>query len=219
MSPLPRRRPRPPSSLRNAGVTIAGIILAAGSSSRLGRPKQLLPLAGRPLLAHTVANAITSSLDDVILVLGHRADEIAAAVGDLGQRTVINSVYASGQSTSLLAGMAALPDSTAAVLFLLGDQPTVTPEVIDTILDAYRAAPVPILVPVYGGERGNPVLFDRSLFPALRQVSGDEGARAIVRTNPDAIKLVPVPGSSPPQDVDTDDDYTRLLAAWPSTSP
>jgi molybdenum cofactor cytidylyltransferase len=218
MSPLPRRRPRPPSPPRNAGVTIAGIILAAGSSSRLGRPKQLLPLAGRPLLAHTVANAIASSLDDVIVVLGHRADEIAAAVGDLGQRTVINPGYASGQSTSLLAGMAALPATTVAVLFLLGDQPTVTPEAINTLLDAYRAAPAPIMVPVYGGERGNPVLFDRSLFAALWQVGGDEGARAIVRANADAVRLVPVPGSSPPQDVDTDDDYTRLLAAWPSTS-
>lgn len=200
-------------------MTISGVILAAGSSSRLGRPKQLLPLAGRPLLAYTVANAVASSLDDVILVLGHRAEEIAAAVGEQGQRTIINPDYASGQSTSVLAGLAALPDSANAVLFLLGDQPSVTPAVIDILLDAYRADPAPIMVPVYGGKRGNPVLFDRALFPELRQVSGDEGARIIVRAHAGEVRPVPVPGAAPPQDVDTEADYARLLAAWPATSP
>jgi molybdenum cofactor cytidylyltransferase len=196
-------------------MAIAGVILAAGRSARLGRPKQLLPLAGRPLLAHTLGHAIASTLDEVILVLGHEAATIAAAVGDLGQRTIINPDHAAGQSTSVRAGLAALPPDSGAVLFLLGDQPSVTAEIIDTLLSGYRADPAPILVPVYGTERGNPVLFDRALFPELSRVSGDEGARAIVRAHRGDVRLMPVPGDQPPQDVDTEADYQRLLASWP----
>ena len=196
-------------------MAIAGIILAAGRSARLGRSKQLLPLAGRPLLAHTVAHAVASTLDEVILVLGHNAATIAGAVGEQGQRTIVNPDHAAGQSTSVRAGLAALSPDTEAVLFLLGDQPTVTADVIDTLLSAYRADPAPILVPVYGGERGNPVLFGRALFPELRRVSGDEGARAIVRAHAGDVRLIPVPSDQPPQDVDTEEDYQRLLASWP----
>lgn len=198
-------------------MAIAGIILAAGRSSRLGRPKQLLPLAGRPLLAHTLAHAVASGLDEVILVLGHDAATIAAAVGEHGQRTVINPDYAAGQSTSVRAGLAALAPETEAVLFLLGDQPAITPEIIDTIIAAYRATPAPILVPLYGSERGNPVLFDRTLLPELATVSGDEGARAIVRAHAADVRLIPVRGNHVPHDVDTEEDYQRLLASWPGT--
>lgn len=197
-------------------MSITGIVLAAGRSARLGRPKQLLPLGGRPLLAHTLAHAAASGLDEIILVLGHEAATIAGAVGDHGQRTVVNSDFAAGQSTSLRAGLAALSPETEAVLFLLGDQPTVTPEVIDAILAAYRADPAPIVAPLYGGERGHPLLFDRGLIPELTHVTGDEGARAIVRAHAAEVLLVPVPGAAPPQDVDTEADYERLLAAWPA---
>lgn len=197
-------------------MSITGIILAAGRSARLGRPKQLVPLAGRPLLAHTLAHAAASNLDEVILVLGHEAAAIAGAVGDHGQRTVVNPDYAAGQSTSVQAGLAALHPETEAVLFFLGDQPTITPEVIDAILAAYRASRAPIVAPLYSGERGHPLLFDRALFPELAEVSGDEGARAIVRAHAADVLLVPVPVAAPPQDVDTEDDYQRLLADWAS---
>jgi molybdenum cofactor cytidylyltransferase len=200
-------------------VSITGIILAAGRSARLGRPKQLLPLAGRPLLAHTLAHAAASGLDEVILVLGHDAADIAGAVGDHGQRTIVNPDYAAGQSTSLRAGLAALGPKSDAVLVLLGDQPTVTPEVIDAILIAYRANSTPIVAPLYGGQRGHPLLFDRSLFPELAQVSGDEGARSIVRAHPNEMLLVPISGLEAPQDVDTEADYQRLLADWPAQQP
>ncbi|MDQ3695166.1 MAG: molybdenum cofactor cytidylyltransferase [Chloroflexota bacterium] len=195
-------------------MSISGIILAAGQSSRLGRPKQLLPLAGRPLLAHVVAHAAASGLDETILVLGHEAAAIAAALGNHGQRTVINPDYAAGQSTSVRAGLAAVSPQTNAVVFLLGDQPAVTVDIIDAMLDTYRVHRSGIVVPAYGGRRGNPVLFDRAVFPELRQVTGDEGARAIVRAHAESIRLVAVPGDAP-QDVDTEADYQRLLASWP----
>lgn len=195
---------------------VSGVILAAGRSARLGRPKQLLPLAGRPLLAHVVAHALASTLDETILVLGHEASRIAAAIGEAGQRTVVNPAYAAGQSTSVRAGLAALAPEASAALFLLGDQPAVTPDIVDTLLAAYRTDPAPIVVPSYGGQRGNPVLFDRQLFPELEQVTGDEGARAVVRAHVTDVRLVPVPGDAPPQDVDTEADYARLLANWPA---
>ncbi|MDQ3411935.1 MAG: nucleotidyltransferase family protein, partial [Chloroflexota bacterium] len=119
-------------------MSVSGIILAAGQSSRLGRSKQLLPLAGRPLLAHVIAHAAASDLDETILVLGHEATAIAAALGDLGQRTMINPEYAAGQSTSVRAGLSAVSPESDAVMFLLGDQPTVTSEIINALLTAYR---------------------------------------------------------------------------------
>ncbi|MBA2520225.1 MAG: molybdenum cofactor cytidylyltransferase [Chloroflexia bacterium] len=195
-------------------MSVSGIILAAGQSSRLGRSKQLLPLAGRPLLAHVIAHAAASDLDETILVLGHEATAIAAALGDLGQRTMINPEYAAGQSTSVRAGLSAVSPESDAVMFLLGDQPTVTSEIINALLTAYRTKRAPILVPTYGGQRGNPVLFDRALFPELHRVTGDEGARAIVRANAHGIRLVTMPGDRPPPDVDTEEDYQQLLASW-----
>lgn len=194
---------------------ISGIILAAGGSARLGRPKQLLPLAGEPLLSHALRHAAASTLDEVVLVLGHRAPEIAAAVGRWGQRVVVNDGYAAGQSGSLRAGLAAIDPASEAVLFLLGDQPEVGPATIDAVLAAFRSSGAPIVIPTYGGEPGNPILFRRNLFPDLARLTGDEGARGIVRDRRGEAHLVPVAARTPPRDIDTEDDYAALLAGWP----
>ena len=193
---------------------ISGVILAAGRSARLGRPKQLLPLAGQPLLVHVLRHAAASALDEVILVLGHEAAAIAAAVGDWGQRLVLNPDHAAGQSTSLRAGLAALDPATNGALFLLGDQPQVGPTVIDGLIAAHSARGGRIMVPRYGGQPGNPVLFARALFPELARVTGDEGARSVVRAHPNDVIHVDVGPGPPPRDVDTEEDYAALLAAW-----
>jgi molybdenum cofactor cytidylyltransferase len=195
---------------------VAGVVLAAGRSRRLGRPKQLLDLGGKPLLRRTLDNALASSLDRVVVVLGHDADAVAAALGDQPAAVVVNPAYADGQATSVAAGVGALGADTAAALLLLGDQPGVTPAVIDAVLAAWRADPRPIAVPLYGGTPGNPVLFRRDLFPDLLRLAGDEGARSIVRSRAGEALRVAVPLAAPPPDVDTDDDYRRLLAAWRS---
>ena len=194
---------------------ISGVILAAGRSSRLGRPKQLLPLAGVPLLTHVLRSAAASQLDEVVLVLGHEASRIAAAVGEWGQRVVVNPDYAAGQSTSLRAGLGAIDPTAEAALFLLGDQPEVAAPVIDAVIAAYRTSGGPIVVPHYGGQPGNPILFARRLFPALARVAGDEGARGVVRAHATDVVAVPVGEGPPPRDVDTEEDYAALLAAWP----
>lgn len=194
---------------------ISGVVLAAGRSSRLGRPKQLLPLGGRPLLDHVLANAAASALDEVVLVLGHEAAAIAAAVGAWGQRVVLNADYAAGQSTSLRAGLGATDPRAEAALFLLGDQPGVGPAIIDALIDAYRAGGGSIVLPRYGGRVGNPVLFGRALFPELARLTGDEGARGVVRARAGEVVEVAVGAGPPPGDVDTEEDYTALLAGWP----
>ncbi len=193
---------------------VAGIILAGGSSSRLGRPKQLLPLAGRPLLAHTLDNAARSRLDELVVVLGHEAEAIRDQVDFAAARArvVVNDRYREGQSTSLHAGLAALSSETAAALFLLGDQPLIGPAIIDAIIDAYARTGGPIVMPAYDGQRGNPVLFDRALWSELEQIVGDQGARGVVRAHPREVVEVPMSGAHATQDIDTAEDYERLRA-------
>jgi molybdenum cofactor cytidylyltransferase len=194
---------------------IAGIILAAGQSSRLGRPKQLLPLAGEPLIRHTLRRVLASSLDEVILVVGHEAAAVRAAVADLPVRIVENPAADQGQSTSVLAGLAALTLATEAVIILLGDQPGVAPDVIDALIATWRDTAAPVVAPRYRDVLGNPVLFARRVFPELATLQGDTGARSVVRAHEAAglMAVVPVP-SSAPRDVDTEADYAELATSF-----
>jgi molybdenum cofactor cytidylyltransferase len=193
---------------------IIGIILAAGSSSRLGRPKQLLPLGGRPVLAHTLANARAAALDAIIVVLGHEAVAIQQQVDCCGARVVINEAYREGQSTSLRAGLAALPPDTDAALFILGDQPLIGPAILDALIAPRRATVAPIVMPTYAGQRGNPVLIASALFPELATVTGDQGARGVIRAHAAEIHEVAIAGDPPTDDLDTQEDYVRLLARY-----
>jgi molybdenum cofactor cytidylyltransferase len=194
---------------------ISGVVLAAGGSSRLGRPKQLLPLGGAPLLTHVLRHAAASRLDDVVLVLGHDAEEIAEAVGEWGQRIAVNPDFAAGQSTSLKIGLSAVPPDAEAVLVLLGDQPEIGADIIDAVIDAFRHGDRPIVAPTYGGTIGNPILFRRDCFPALARLTGDKGARRLIRARPDDVLRVPVRDAPPPADIDTEADYAALLTRWP----
>ncbi len=199
---------------------IAGIVLAAGRSSRLGRPKQLLPLQGEPLIRHTLRRVLASSLDRVLLVIGHEADEVRAAVAGLSVDCVVNPDAAAGQSTSVRAGLAALPPDAEAAVFILGDQPGIDPNVIDALIASWRTSGAPVVAPRYEDRIGNPVLFDRRIFPELATLEGDSGARPVVRAYHDAgdLHLTPVAGPAPP-DVDTEVDYAALLAVLPEQPP
>ena len=196
------------------GGAVYGVILAGGASSRLGRPKQLLPLGGQPVLAHTVGNARHSTLDGVVVVLGHEAAAIQAQVDFGPARVIVNDRYREGQSTSLIAGLDALPPDADAALFILGDQPLISPAVLDALIVAYHQTAAPIVMPTYHGRRGNPVLFRRSLFPALAQITGDQGARGVIAEHTQDVLTVPIADPPPTDDLDTLADYERLLAHY-----
>lgn len=193
---------------------VCGVILAAGSSARLGRPKQLLELDGETIVHVVVRNAMASKLDGVVLVTGSQAAQVTAAAGDLGQRTVFNSRFHEGQSTSLIAGLSAVPPDATAALFLLGDQPEVGPEIIDAVIERFEASGAAIVQPVYGSTPSNPVLFSRALFPELLRLTGDEGGRSLIKRHAGEVLRVPVATSPPPADIDTEADYRALVERW-----
>jgi molybdenum cofactor cytidylyltransferase len=193
--------------------TIAGVILAAGASSRMGRPKQLLDWGGMPLVRAAALNALGAGLAPVLVVTGGAQEAVEGALANLPVQLVHNASYAEGQSTSLRAGIAALGAEPDAALVLLGDQPFVTREIIQQLVAAYRAKPVPdahIVAPRYRGVRGNPVLFGRSVFPDLLTVAGDQGARTILAARAAEIRLVDIDDERPLADIDTPEEYERL---------
>jgi molybdenum cofactor cytidylyltransferase len=191
-------------------MKIAGIILAAGSASRMGQPKQLLDWHGRPLVRVAAEEALVSSLGHVLVVLGSARAEVAAALAGLPLQFVENADYAAGQSTSLRAGIAALEPDVAAAMILLGDQPFVTAAIINQLIGAWQTSGKSIVAPSFRGQRGNPVLFSRVVFPELLAVTGDRGARDVLRADPARVELVPFDDDRPLIDIDTPDQYQHL---------
>jgi molybdenum cofactor cytidylyltransferase len=190
---------------------IAAVILAAGASSRMGRPKQLLDWGGTPLVRLAAETALAARLDPAIVVVGAARAAVAAALAGLSLRIVDNPAYAEGQSTSLRAGVAALGPEVGAAVVLLGDQPFVTAGMIARIVADWRTSGKPIVAPLYAGKRGNPVLFARTIFPELLRIQGDQGARGVLASDPSRVQLVPFDDPRPLADIDTPEDYDRLV--------
>jgi len=194
----------------------AGVVLAAGGASRMGQPKLLLPWRGEPIIRHSVKNALLAGLNPVVVVTGAEADGIAAALAGLPVKLVHNPDWKSGQSTSVKAGMAALPPETGAAAFLLGDQPQIPVTLLRALLEQHRRTLAPITCPLIGQQRGNPVLFDRSTFAGFFELEGDAGARQIFSHYP--LDYLPWHDQSLLMDVDTPGDYDRLIRADPPAS-
>lgn len=192
---------------------IAGVVLAAGRSSRLGRPKQLLELEGRPLLQHVVDSVRSAGLDEVVVVLGHAAADVEARLLlPESARTVVNPDYAEGQSTSLRVGLAALGRDVEAAVIVLGDQPGVPPGLIRRAVAEWRASGAPVLRPLFRGTPGHPVVAGRAAWEAFMGASGDEGARGVMA----GVGVAEVEmGVDPPADIDTWDDWRSVRTAAP----
>jgi len=206
------------------GPLLSGIILAAGTSTRMGRPKQLLPLEGRPLLQHVVDAAVACNLDEIILVLGHHVEEIRTAINCSSRvRVVVNTEYAEGQSTSLRAGLRAASLHAEAAAVLLGDQPRVTAQRIDCVAAAFANSAASVVRPVYAGVGGHsvpghPVFLARRVWPDIDKLRGDQGARALLVAHPEWLLEVAIEGEEAPRDVDTWEDYRYSVgSAAPST--
>lgn len=195
---------------------VAAIVLAAGQSSRLGRPKQLLPVDGRPLLQRTLDVARRSNLASRILVLGAGQEDVLQSVDTSGFEIVNNPRYAEGQATSLRAGLQALPEDVAGAVVLLGDQALVPPHLIDQLVDAFEPGRHIAVRPRYSDGPGNPVLLSREIYLELEQLEGDVGARDVLARNRDRIAEVDATDRPTPIDVDTEEDYLRFLQDWAS---
>jgi molybdenum cofactor cytidylyltransferase len=193
---------------------IGAIVLAAGRSSRMGRSKLALALGGRPVLAWTLEHVWLAGIEDVVVVTGPSTPDPAPMVDGLPVRLAHNPRAAEGMSTSIQVGLLSLHPATEAAFVVLGDQPTIGPEVYRRLLARYRTGRPAVVAPLYRGRQGNPVLFDRSVFPELWDLTGDVGGRAVVQRDPARTATVAFE-EDPPPDLDTPEAYRRLAAAWP----
>jgi molybdenum cofactor cytidylyltransferase len=196
----------------------AAVVLAAGLSRRMGQAKLLLPLEGRPIVRHAVEGVRAAGLDPVLVVTGPDPAAIEAALTGLDVRIVINPAPEAGQAGSVRAGVAALPAVVDTVLIALGDQPGLAPDVIPALLAAHRASGRPIVAPRYQDGPGNPVLFDRAIFPELLALEGDRGARPVFARDPARVEWVALDWPMPP-DVDTPADYEKIRSALRPDNP
>jgi molybdenum cofactor cytidylyltransferase len=187
----------------------AGIILAAGVSERLGRSKQLLDWKGKPFVRQVAKTALAAGLQPVVLVTGADAANTEAAVAGLDLHIVRNEHWLAGQSSSVKAGLAALPANSGSALFMVVDQPQLPVALIETLRAEHAATQAPIVAPLVDGHRSNPVLFDRATFTDFAALEGDVGGRAIFSKHP--VTWVPWLDPSLAIDVDRPEDYNRLL--------
>ena len=209
MSPdLPVVDPPPDAETGTRDATVAGVLLAAGTSSRFGETNKLLAdLDGVPLVRYAGWTLARGAVDPLVAVVGADGERVAAALEGLGFAVVENRAYESGQATSVRAGVRALEDARGAV-FALGDMPFVDPGTVDALVAAHRAGLGTALAAACNGERGNPVLFDERYFEALTDVSGDVGGREILLTGGNSV-LVETGDPGVRRDVDEQADLER----------
>lgn len=189
----------------------AAIVLAAGLSRRMGRPKLLLDLHGKPVIRHTVERVVAASLEPVLVVVGPEHGALRQALEGLAVRFVVNPAPEAGQASSVSAGIKALPVEATTALIALGDQPGLSLDVIARLRHALDAPGKWIAAPRYADGLGNPVLFAAAVFSELLTLSGDRGARSVVEKDPARLAIVDV-AAPMPNDLDTPEDYARLNA-------
>ena len=176
----------------------AGIILAAGSATRFGQPKQLLRLKDKYLIEWVLDAALNSRLSRIVLVLGY------------AHHIEVNPHYKKGQSHSLRIGLSALKNDFPAVIFLLGDQPMLNSETINTLLERFWSVDSDICVPTYRGQRKNPAIFSRRFYNHLMDLKGDTGARQLIDDNPDQVLTIEIDDPLCFFDIDTPQDFEYL---------
>lgn len=199
-----------------AAPAVPLLLLAAGGSTRMGQPKQLLEYRSRPLLRHAVEQALGSVCRPIIVVLGADADACGAAIDDVPVEKVINAGWEAGMGSSIRAGMSAISTNADAanadaVVIALCDQPLISSAFLDSLVRAHIDRGAPMVAASYDDRPGVPALFARSLFPKLAALDGQAGAKALLQAAGGDLLTIPAPQAA--VDVDTPDDYARLLRA------
>jgi molybdenum cofactor cytidylyltransferase len=187
---------------------VAGLVLAAGGSRRLGQPKQLLPFGGATLLDHTLGTARACGFDQLLCAIGGSADAVRGAVDLSGAEVVVNEGFGAGCSSSIAVAVAALDPRADVLVLLLGDQPGVTPAIVGALLGGRGDAPLAVCR--YDDGRGHPFAFGRETFGELGRLHGDKAVWRLLDERGEAVAEVPVPGPVP-LDVDTWEDYEAVL--------
>lgn len=214
--PLPRAKAKPAegeiADLPHA-PRIAALILAAGKSSRMGGPNKLLvEIDGKPMVARSVQAVRGSQASPIVVVVGHQRDRVEAALAESGPLTFVeNPDFAGGLSTSVKAGVAALPEDVDGVLVCLGDMPRVKSSEIDRMIEAFN--PVEgraIIVPTRNGQRGNPVIWAKRFFPAMKDLTGDMGARNVIAAHPELVTEIEMRSDGVLTDLDTPQAFEKL---------
>ncbi len=191
-------------------MKVGAVVLAAGASTRMGTPKQLLRFKGETLLRRAALAALDAGCRPVVVVTGAHAARAREELRGLGVLEVENELWETGMASSVRAGIGAVAESDAdAVVLMLCDQPHVTSEIINTLTDAHRATGCGVVASVYGEGFGVPALFGRSLFDELLQLEGAAGAKQVIKSHAREAHFVPFPEGE--TDVDTPEDFARLL--------
>jgi molybdenum cofactor cytidylyltransferase len=199
----------PPDAGR--GGPVAGVVLAAGSSLRMGENKLLLRLGGESVARRAARAALAAGLLPVLVVVGHEAERVAAEVAGLGVEVVPNPDHARGMNASLRRGIAAVPASARAAVVMLADMPLVTAAMVGELVARYRSGATPLVVSEYAGVLAPPMLYDRSLFPELGDLDGDGcGKRVVKRHRGEAAVVAHAPSAL--ADLDRPEDYERVRA-------
>jgi molybdenum cofactor cytidylyltransferase len=188
---------------------IAGLVLGAGGSRRLGRPKQLLPYGERTLLQHTLDTARRCGFDQLVVPIGGAADEVRERVDLSGADVVVNYDYGAGCSSSIAAALETVDRRCDVLVLMLGDQPGVTPAIVRALVQGRGDAPLAVCR--YDDGRGHPLAFDRRIFPHLADLHGDKGVWRLLDQRADEVVEVRIAGNVP-LDVDTPEDYQAVLA-------
>jgi molybdenum cofactor cytidylyltransferase len=192
---------------------IWAVVLAAGESQRMGRPKLLLAYRESTIIETVLRNVVSSKVDGTVVVLGGAGREIAEKIRRFPVAQVVNRAFRKGMLSSVRRGLSALPSSARAALFVLADQPDISSMVIDSIIEAYRCGGKGIVLPVFGKKRGHPLLVDLKYRPAIDSLSPEIGLRGLVHAHGEDILEVRISSPAVLEDIDRPEDYERARRA------
>jgi molybdenum cofactor cytidylyltransferase len=198
-----------------ADRALSGVVLAAGESRRMGRPKQLLPFGDATILERVVDALLDAGVGEVIVVLGHLAEQVRVVLGDRPVKVVINEAYREGMLSSVQCGVRAAGTAQDAALFALGDQPHIESQVVREVMDAYRSGEAGMVIPRYGGKKGHPIIINLQRYrAAILRLPAHVGLNALMQEYADDVRFIEVSTEDIIRDIDVPEDYSRELARF-----